>query len=71
MKLLLIRHGKTSWNLDKKLQGRQDTSLDSSGVAEVGQWKLPDDVDIWYVSPLRRARQTAEILCLQNCSVSN
>ena len=71
MKLFLLRHGKTSWNLEKRLQGRRDTELDPSGIAEILEWIIPGDVGKWFVSPLHRACQTAEYLGLSNYTVSN
>ena len=32
MKLYMIRHGETSWNKAKKLQGRKDIMLDADGI---------------------------------------
>ena len=32
MKLYIIRHGETSWNKAKKLQGRKDIMLDADGI---------------------------------------
>lgn len=61
---LVIRHGKTQWNLDKKLQGRRDIPLCDAGKTELSKYRIPtefDDFD-WRVSPLLRARQTAELL---------
>ena len=63
--IYIIRHGLTDWNIEKKLQGRTDISLNETGrkmAEEAG--KLYKDVpfDICYSSPLLRARETAEIL---------
>ena len=62
--LLLIRHGPTAWNEQGMIQGRSDPPLSGQGRDTVERWHLPaaaDNAD-WIVSPLRRARQTAEIL---------
>jgi broad specificity phosphatase PhoE len=62
--LLLIRHGATRWNEARLLQGRADPGLSKRGRAEVQAWRLPPgwrDAS-WYASPLRRARETAELL---------
>ena len=65
MKLYLMRHGQTEWNRIRKLQGRTDIPLNANGryVAELtakGLWDIPFDVA--FVSPLARARETAEII---------
>lgn len=65
MKLYLMRHGQTDWNRIRKLQGRTDIPLNANGryVAELtakGLWDIPFDVA--FVSPLSRARETAEII---------
>jgi broad specificity phosphatase PhoE len=62
--LLLIRHGATPWNEARLLQGRADPGLSADGRAEVGRWRLPPGWlgAAWYASPLRRARETAELL---------
>ena len=61
MRLLFIRHGETQWNRQKRFQGHTDTQLSEDGVRQVGCWKIPDHIEHWYVSPLYRARQTAQI----------
>lgn len=65
MTLLLIRHGKTSWNEAGRIQGRSDPPLSAKGRAEVKLWRLPETANsaAWICSPLIRARQTAEMLC--------
>ncbi len=62
--LLVLRHGKTDWNLQKKLQGRTDIPLSDIGIAEVSAVTLPNQFRDykWYSSPLKRARKTAELL---------
>jgi probable phosphoglycerate mutase len=63
-RLGLLRHGRTAWNEDGRLQGRADPPLSPAGTAALRRLRLPADwVDSpWYVSPLRRARQSA--VCL-------
>lgn len=66
MKLYLVRHGQTDWNTGEvKAQGQTDIPLNSTGVAQAEA--LRDKIrgmefDVCYVSPLSRARQTAEII---------
>ncbi|MEM7564136.1 MAG: histidine phosphatase family protein [Pseudomonadota bacterium] len=64
MKLVLIRHGMTSWNLRKQVQGRIDQPLADEGCRQIEKLRLSDDLRgyRWYSSPLQRALQTIEIL---------
>ncbi|HCX65411.1 MAG TPA: hypothetical protein DHN33_09400, partial [Eubacteriaceae bacterium] len=65
MKLYIVRHGLTQWNLDKIIQGCIDTELLPQGRddAQVLSEKIGDyPVEIVYTSPLRRAYDTAQIL---------
>lgn len=46
------------------MQGRADIGLDPVGMREVSDWRCPDwwrELPCW-ISPLRRARETAELL---------
>ena len=59
----LVRHGRTSWNQQKRVQGHSDPPLDSLGrlQAERLAMKLrPASFGAAYASDLRRAAQTAE-----------
>lgn len=71
IELWLIRHGRTAWNLEKRIQGRHDIGLASEGVADVLAWRLPRRLRraLWLTSPLKRARQTATLLQGQGCVV--
>ncbi len=65
MKLLIVRHGKTSWNIEKRAAGLTDIELNEEGIeqAKVLRDKLKDEhIDIIISSPLKRARKTAEII---------
>lgn len=64
VKLLVIRHGKTAWNLEGRIQGRIDIPLSDTGRAELAGRRLPEEFAHfqWICSPLSRARETAEIL---------
>ena len=33
MKLYILRHGETQWNVQKRLQGASDTELNEKGIA--------------------------------------
>lgn len=63
MSLVLVRHGRTEWNRDRRLAGRSDVGLDEVGrVQASGIRALLGDVAELRTSPLRRARETAELL---------
>jgi len=61
----LIRHGRTAWNNEERLQGWADQPLDDIGLAQaaaLAAWLDSVRFDALYSSPLLRARQTAETL---------
>ena len=62
--LALIRHGVTAWNKEGRIQGRADIGLSPEGIAELRTLRAPAALDgaTWLTSPLRRTRQTAELL---------
>ncbi|MFT5503867.1 MAG: putative phosphoglycerate mutase [Gammaproteobacteria bacterium] len=68
MNLYLIRHGITDWNLQKRIQGRIDRPLSESGRTTLGNKQIPEGWRAinWSVSPLLRAKQSAEILGISN-----
>lgn len=60
-----VRHGRTLWNEQERMQGRCDVPLSAQGRAEVTAWRLPAEVDCtvdWVSSPLGRALETARLL---------
>lgn len=65
MKIYIMRHGETDWNVEKRLQGRTDIPLNNSGkrLAKVTAEALRIvPFDLAYTSPLSRAKETAEII---------
>ena len=65
MELYIVRHGKTYWNNEKKIQGWADIELTESGrqVAYDSAEGMKDiHFDAIYSSPLKRAYETACIL---------
>lgn len=65
MKLYLIRHGETDWNVQGRMQGQTDIALNQNGIdlARVTAQGMADiPFDLCITSPLKRARQTAEII---------
>lgn len=72
MKLYLVRHGQTDWNMLDKKQGRTDVPLNETGIKQAE--KLRDEIgnmkfDVCMCSPLRRAYKTAEIIVNGRCDI--
>ena len=60
-----MRHGETDWNKKKLVQGRKDIPLNEYGrhlARETSYGMRQYQIDLAYTSPLRRAKETAEIL---------
>src|SRR5581483_12433051 len=63
--LLLVRHGETDWNSERRWQGHADEPLNETGRAqarEVADELADRSIDAVYSSDLSRARETAEII---------
>ncbi len=62
--LIVLRHGRTAWNAEGRLQGRTDIPLLPETEAALRRLRVPAPYDRWrwLSSPLIRARRTAEIL---------
>ncbi|MGK3953019.1 histidine phosphatase family protein [Microbacterium sp. I2] len=66
--LILIRHGETDWNRDRRIQGATDIPLNDAGRAQAHEaaTTLRERLDLAGVtiasSDLSRARETAEII---------
>ncbi|GAB3054249.1 histidine phosphatase family protein [Sediminivirga luteola] len=63
--ILLVRHGRTAWTDERRLQGRTDIPLNDAGCREA--LALRPQIQEWMpqrliVSPACRARATAELL---------
>lgn len=62
---LFVRHGHTSYNEEHLLQGQRDIPLSSLGKEDAFKTKLAlkeEKIDAIYTSPLKRAKETAEII---------
>ncbi|MDO4458527.1 MAG: histidine phosphatase family protein [Clostridia bacterium] len=67
MKFYITRHGETEWNAQNRICGRTDIPLTEKGLAQAhelgrrmkNEGKIPD---LMVVSPMIRARQTAEAI---------
>lgn len=58
----LVRHGETDWNVEGRLQGIQDTSLNEMGKKQAhacGAFLKTMNWDVLVSSPLKRAMETA------------
>jgi broad specificity phosphatase PhoE len=63
--LILVRHGETDWNRDRRYQGHADPPLNDAGRAQARELAAslqPMELDAIYTSDLRRAAETAEII---------
>ncbi len=63
--LIMIRHGVTAWNKERRFQGQIDIPLDDEGLRQaqlLGQSMAGAALAAVYASDLTRARQTAEPL---------
>lgn len=65
MKIILVRHGQTDWNLKNLMQGRTDIPLNETGrvqALEVKEQLKNEKIDICFSSPLSRTITTAKII---------
>ncbi len=72
MKLYIIRHGQTDWNIAKKIQGRQDIPLNGRGRYQAGCLKKAMEdrpVTAVFSSPQIRAMETAKAVASSSGSV--
>jgi probable phosphoglycerate mutase len=69
MRLYVVRHGETQWNVEQRLQGRLDSPLTARGIEQVQRYarllraELHSEAAVRIcASPLPRARKTAAML---------
>ena len=63
MKIILIRHGETAWNAERRLQGHLDIPLNAEGERQARMLAgalAAEPLDLIVSSDLQRARQTAQ-----------
>ena len=63
----LVRHGETDWNVERRLQGHTDISLNERGLKQANQMAkalqaIELQFDVLYTSDLKRAAQTAQAI---------
>ncbi|MEA5511871.1 histidine phosphatase family protein [Crocosphaera sp. UHCC 0190] len=70
-RVIIVRHGQSSYNAQKRIQGRSDESVVTEqgrqDAQNVGHTLSSLPIDAIYCSPLQRAKTTAEII--QNCFI--
>ncbi len=65
MRIFVARHGQTSWNAQKILQGQKDIGLNEEGrlqAREIGELLKDKSIDVIVSSTLKRAKETADII---------
>jgi probable phosphoglycerate mutase len=63
--IVLVRHGETDWNRDRRFQGHADIPLNAAGLdqmRELADQLADQSFSVVYTSPLRRASESAELL---------
>ncbi|MGH3133044.1 MAG: histidine phosphatase family protein [Gaiellaceae bacterium] len=66
--IVMVRHGETDWNRERRFQGHADVPLNEAGrsqVRELAERLFGESFSLAYTSPLRRASESAEILAAQ------
>ena len=64
-RVCLIRHGETEWSISRQHTGTTDIPLTENGrtaARQLGPILAEQKFDVVFVSPLRRARQTCELV---------
>ena len=74
-KIVLLRHGESTWNLENRFTGWTDVDLTKKGINEAKSAgillkKELIDFDLVYTSRLKRAIETMK-LCIQSMDIKN
>lgn len=72
MRIFLVRHGESTFNIEKRMQGHADTPLTEAGEKQasmLGEILAARGVrfNVAYSSDLQRARRTAELILKDQC----
>jgi len=68
-KVILVRHGETEWNKQRRFQGNKDISLNKLGQSQAQKLALrlqDEDIVSIYSSDLIRAKKTADIVAKEH-----
>ncbi|HIK20081.1 MAG TPA: histidine phosphatase family protein [Synechococcus sp. M44_DOE_062] len=66
MRILLVRHGETQWNRERRFQGQRDIPLNATGeeqAAKVAECLATQPLQLAFSSPLKRSWATADAIC--------
>jgi broad specificity phosphatase PhoE len=66
--IVLVRHGETDWNRERRFQGHADTPLNDAGraqAADLADSLTSERLVAVYTSPLRRAYETAALIAIR------
>ncbi|MEM9778006.1 MAG: histidine phosphatase family protein [Chloroflexota bacterium] len=64
-RLILVRHGQTEWNIERRYQGQTDTRLTDFGrqqMLQSAQMLTGSKIDHIIASPLARAKESADLV---------
>lgn len=68
-RIFIVRHGKTQWNLEKRLQGAHGNSplllADLTDYQRLATYLAQYSFTAWYSSPIPRALATAQVVQMQ------
>lgn len=65
LELLLVRHGETPWNVERRVMGMRPIGLTPNGqvqLTQIARALAPVALDAVYTSPAQRTRESADIL---------
>ncbi len=68
LRILLVRHGETDWNRERRIMGMEAVPINANGQRQA--WEMQKSLGVLpldgvFTSPMLRARQTAEVLCAE------